>query len=42
MKTLKNIKKSWQKPVIQILSIKKDTFSGSTVANENAQKRPKP
>ena len=37
MKTLKNNKKTWQKPVIQILNIKKDTFSGSLGNAENPQ-----
>jgi len=35
MKTLKNNKKNWSKPEIQILNIKKDTFSGSGAKGEN-------
>lgn len=34
MKTLKNTKKSWQKPVIKNLDIKKDTFGGSLGTSE--------
>jgi hypothetical protein len=38
MKTSENQKKVWTKPVIHILSIKKDTFSGSGVGAEAAGK----
>lgn len=40
MKSKKNEKKTWKKPEIKTLSIKKDTFSGSGTVNESAKKRP--
>ena len=33
-------KKSWQKPVVQVLVIKKDTFSGSGLGYEYDTKYP--
>jgi hypothetical protein len=44
MKKQEYKKKTWIKPVVHVLSIKKDTFSGSGVGAERAQKAgpPKP
>jgi len=44
MKKLENKKKVWTKPVVSILNIRKDTFSGSGVGAEQAGKAgpPKP
>jgi hypothetical protein len=38
MKTQETVKKTWTKPAIQVLNIKKDTFSGSGVGAEKANK----
>jgi hypothetical protein len=38
MKTQETVKKTWAKPVIQVLNIKKDTFNGSGVGAEKAGK----
>jgi microcystin-dependent protein len=35
MKTPKSLKKIWQKPAIQLLKIKRDTFSGSLLGTEH-------
>ena len=38
MKTSDTKKKVWSRPVVNVLSIKKDTFSGSGVGGEGATK----
>jgi hypothetical protein len=38
MNTQETIKKAWTKPVIQVLNIKKDTFSGTGTGAERAGK----
>jgi hypothetical protein len=38
MKTKENKKKTWTKPVVQTLNIKKDTFSGGELGPEGAGK----
>jgi hypothetical protein len=42
MKNPKNIKKIWQKPAIQLLNIKRDTFSGSALGAEKGGNRKRP
>jgi len=42
MKNQDHKKKSWNKPVINILSIKKDTFGGTGYGAENDSKSPNP
>jgi hypothetical protein len=38
MKTPDNKKKTWAKPAVHVLNIKKDTFSGSISGAEGANK----
>ena len=38
MKTTDNKKKTWAKPAVNALNIKKDTFSGSITGAEGADK----
>lgn len=35
MKDIKTGKKAWSRPSVKVLSIKKDTFSGSSTVPEN-------
>jgi hypothetical protein len=42
MKTVQNKKKSWVKPAVQTLNIKRDTFAGSQGGSEAGGKRPGP
>jgi hypothetical protein len=42
MNTQATVKRTWTKPAIQVLNIKKDTFSGSGVGAEKATKKGPP